>query len=415
MGGGKGGVGKSLVSGNVAIGLAHAGRRVVLVDADLGAANQHTLFGVDRALGSLRALFANEASSLDEIASPTQVPNLRLVAGTAAIAGAANISHAQKQKLLRHLRRVEADVVVVDVGAGTSHNVVDIFDVGDARLLVVTPQITSIQNAYAFLKAAVLRLFRHTAEDAGQIELLERAIGVRETERVDQILGRLEQENPIFAARLRETVGTFDTRLVGNMVTEGQEVGMFRGVTRMVRDFLGVPLTIAAHLRHSRLIHQSVNLRRPFLTSGAEDEDARALRRLAAAVLRPPSAAAFGPRPTPAWRPVDRRGPENPEDVLRQSARFAVSWMAALERDGQRATARVVDVSERGVGVETAQPLTEGELWTVELLEPNLRVRFGAVVRHVGSARHAGLAFEAAPEICAQIVSAARRPLSSDG
>src|SRR5204862_3174172 len=122
VGGGKGGVGKSLVAANLAVALADSGRRVVLVDADLGAANQHTLFGIDQSNSGIQQLLAHEVKHLDDVAIPTAVPNLRIVVGSGAVPGAANINHGQKQKLLRHIRGLDADLVVVDVGAGTSHN-----------------------------------------------------------------------------------------------------------------------------------------------------------------------------------------------------------------------------------------------------------------------------------------------------
>lgn len=410
VGGGKGGVGKSLISGNVAVALADAGHRVVLVDADLGAANQHTLFGIDRPGSSLQQLLSNEVKTLEEIAMPTRVPNLRLVVGTGAVLGAANINHGQKVKVLRQIRKLDADVVVVDVGAGTSHNTVDFFDIGDVRVVVVTPQLTSIQNAYAFLKAAVLRLCRHTAEDAEKAALLEGAVGPRETERVDEILKRVEAQDAEFAARLRGVIGAFDARLVGNMITETNDLGIFQGVARMVRDFLGVPAQVACHLRTSRFVHQSVNRRVPFLAAGVDDDNARILRRFAHTLLQASGPLALGiPNPGAAARGASTAA-QKPEDLLRHHDRLSVSWSADLIRDGQSAPVRVTDVSAGGVGIETTQSLTEGERCTLALLEPGLRLDVPTRVRHLGpSATHAGLAFEAESELVARILTAARQ------
>lgn len=411
VGGGKGGVGKSLIAGNVAVALADAGHRVVLVDADLGAANQHTLFGIDRPSASLQQLLSNEVKSLEEIAMPTRIVNLRLVVGTGAVLGAANINHGQKVKVLRQIRKLDTDVVVVDVGAGTSHNTVDFFDIGDVRVVVVTPQLTSIQNAYAFLKAAVLRLCRHTAEDAEKAALFDGAVGQRETERVDEILKRLDAQDAAFAARLRGVVGTFDARLVGNMVTETNDLGIFQGVARMVRDFLGVPAQVACHLRTSRFVHQSVNRRVPFLAAGVDDDNARILRRFALTLMHATSPLAVSvPSPGAAARNASAPA-KTPEDLLRHHDRLSVTWSADLIRDGQSSPVRVTDVSAGGVGIETSQPLAEGERCTLFLLEPGLRLEVPTRVRHLGpSATHAGLAFEADGDLVARILAAARQP-----
>ena len=91
----------------------------------------------------------------------TPMENLWLLAGSGATLGAANITYNQKVKILRRLRALDADVVVVDVGAGVGYNALDFFELGAQRLVVTTPQVTSIHDAYSFLKGAVLRNLRH--------------------------------------------------------------------------------------------------------------------------------------------------------------------------------------------------------------------------------------------------------------
>ena len=144
IGGGKGGVGKSIVSSNLAIAMAQSGQRVVLVDCDLGAANQHVLFGIDRPVPGLQALIDRKITSLEPALTPTPHANLHLIAGTGASVGAANISHGEKGRIMKKIRALGADVVIVDVGAGVSFNVLDFFELGSQRLLVVTPQVTSM-------------------------------------------------------------------------------------------------------------------------------------------------------------------------------------------------------------------------------------------------------------------------------
>src|SRR3569623_502035 len=101
IGGGKGGVGKSLVASNLAMAMAQAGSRVVLVDCDLGAANQHVLFGIDRPKPGIQGLLDKKITSLEEGLTPTQHPNLHLVARTGASVGAANLLHGETQRILR--------------------------------------------------------------------------------------------------------------------------------------------------------------------------------------------------------------------------------------------------------------------------------------------------------------------------
>ena len=127
VGGGKGGVGKSVVAANLACAMAELGFRTILVDADLGSANQHTLFGIDRPGVTLQALIDRKIETLEEAVTPTPYGRLFLVPGSGAVVGAANVAHGQKLKLIRHIARLDADAIIIDCGAGTSYNVVDLF------------------------------------------------------------------------------------------------------------------------------------------------------------------------------------------------------------------------------------------------------------------------------------------------
>ena len=285
VGGGKGGVGKSIVSSNLAAAMAQNGSRVVLVDCDLGAANQHVLFGIDRPVAGLQALIDRKIETLEEALTPTPLPNLHLVAGTGAAVGAANITHGEKQRIMKRIRALDADVVIVDVGAGVSFNVLDFFELGSQRLLVVTPQVTSIQTAYSFLKGAVLRTLRHAAEKTSELELLEPAIASKENEKVSRLLARLREENPEFGESVFRILARFGAQIVGNQVTEPNQAGIFHAVSRMIHDFLGISVPILGYVGISRRIRESINQRRPMLLGNQIDENTKVFRQMAETLL----------------------------------------------------------------------------------------------------------------------------------
>jgi len=284
IGGGKGGVGKSLVASNLAMAMAQAGSRVVLVDCDLGAANQHVLFGIDRPKPGIQGLLDKKISSLEEGLTPTQHPNLHLVAGTGASVGAANINHGEKQRIIRRIRALKADVVIVDVGAGVSYNVLDFFEIGGQRLLVITPQVTSIQTAYSFLKGAVMRSLHHLAEKASELELLAPATKSGENEKVSQILTRIREQDATLGAAIDKALSQFGAQIVGNQVFDANQTGIFHAITRMIQDFLGISVPILGTVRASRRIRESVNLRKPMML-GPRDDDSRAFEQMAEALL----------------------------------------------------------------------------------------------------------------------------------
>jgi len=155
--GGKGGVGKSVLAANLAVSVARGGLTCLLIDADLGAGNQHTMFGVEAPKKSLDAFLRGEEESLEAIAQPSRYFGLSLAYALCDDLGAANPKHSQKQKFIRHIKKAKFDVVIVDLGAGTSFNTLDLFLAARVHLVVTTPEPTAIQNAYGFIKCASAR------------------------------------------------------------------------------------------------------------------------------------------------------------------------------------------------------------------------------------------------------------------
>lgn len=284
IGGGKGGVGKSLVASNLSLAMAQAGSRVILVDCDLGAANQHVLFGIDRPKPGIQGLLDRKIGSLEEGLTPTAHPNLQLVAGTGASVGAANINHGEKQRIIRRIRALDAQVVIIDVGAGVSFNVLDFFELGSQRLLVITPQVTSIQTAYSFLKGAVMRCLQHLSEKASELDLLAPAAKSGENEKVSAILARVRDQSPLLGEQIDKVLTHFGAQIVGNQVFDANQAGIFHAITRMIQDFLGITVPILGTVRASRRIRESVNLRKPMML-GPRDEDTRAFEQMAEALL----------------------------------------------------------------------------------------------------------------------------------
>jgi flagellar biosynthesis protein FlhG len=464
VGGGKGGVGKSIVASNLALAIAHTGARVVLVDCDLGAANQHVLFGIDRPKPGIQGLLDRKIDSLDEGLTPTPHPNLHLVAGTGASVGAANINHGEKQRIIRRIRALTADVILIDVGAGVSYNVLDFFEQGAQRLLVVTPQVTSIQTAYSFLKGAVMRTLQHHAEKSAELELLAPAAKSGENEKVSQILARVRDQSPALAESIDKVLLKFGAQIVGNQVFEAGQTGIFHAITRMIQDFLGITVPILGTVRASRRIRESVNLRKPMML-GAKDDDTRAFQQMAEALLaedvaiddllfeeavvdpsdearsaarathtskappRPPEVTSAAPPPTasgdaahdgtedafdrtPTTAPKIRVPPPVPalpataspaaappsdsaaaiappparpstsgllDPYMRRSARVEVDWTGSLRDGAGVRPVRILEISDGGAVVQTAQSLDLGQDLTLVFeqipAQPQTRVK----------------------------------------
>ncbi len=285
VGGGKGGVGKSIVAVNLAVAIARLGRTVALVDADLGSANQHTMLGIDRPGPSLYSVIRGEVRSLKDAMMRTIVPNLVLVPGAGAIPGSANLAEREKNRLLTEVRNLPVDVVILDVGAGISYEVLDLYILADQRIVVVLPQLTSFQNAYSFLKGAVHRTILACADTPSRRRIYSELDPSRETERITSVLRQLEERDPLYSSRVKARLNHFGAKLIGNQVVSAKDRGTLGAVGKMFRDFLLVDAEILGALRFNRKLGESINRRRPLAVLEPNDDCVRVIHRVATVLL----------------------------------------------------------------------------------------------------------------------------------
>ena len=155
---GKGGVGKSTTVSNLGLLLARGGSNVVVIDLDVGGADLHVLFGELSPALTLSDFLGRRVETLEEVARPVSwCPRLRLIAGTGETLKNTNPTAQTKQRLLRHLRKLAADVILIDIGAGTNYHALDFFLWGDIQVVISTPDPTAVLDLYKFVKLAATR------------------------------------------------------------------------------------------------------------------------------------------------------------------------------------------------------------------------------------------------------------------
>ena len=157
---GKGGVGKSNTSINLAIQFRKMGKRVIILDADFGLANIEIMFGAVPKHNLCDLIY--QGKSITDIITwgPMEVG---FISGGSGIAGMSNLSRDYLSYIIQNLAKLDtiADIIIVDTGAGISDAVLEFLVASGEILLVTTPEPTSITDSYSLLKA----LYRHSRFD----------------------------------------------------------------------------------------------------------------------------------------------------------------------------------------------------------------------------------------------------------
>jgi flagellar biosynthesis protein FlhG len=289
VGGGKGGIGKSLLAASIGWQLARMGKRVVLVDADLGGANLHTCLGVPASGRTLADFIQRRAASIEDVLVDVGPPGLSLISGASDLLSAANLKHAQKVRVMSHVRALDVDVVLIDLGAGTTFNILDFFLMSDVAILAGVPEPTSIENGYRFIKSALYRRLHAVAPDETVRALVDRARDPRNEEGIKtplDLLTRVEAEDTAAAILLRREVASFQPRFVVNDVRDVSDVAIGHQLVAACARHLGLRASYAGFVHHDDAVWQAVRRRRLFMIDAPTSRAAEEIRQLTRGLVK---------------------------------------------------------------------------------------------------------------------------------
>lgn len=269
IGGGKGGTGKSFVTLSLGLRLASMGKKVVIIDADLGGANQHMLLGIRNPCYTLNDFIKRRIDNLNEVCIETAIPNLKLISGGDDILYLSNPKFSQKVRILRHLNKLEADYILLDLGAGSSFNVLDFFIYTEGRIVIVSPFPTSIHDAYGFIKSAIYRRLNQLFSKNDPVSnLIEKAIDPGDEERINSIFELIAAVNKIdreSASIMSKEIDNFRIKLIVNMAKTKKDIKV-GDIVRVAADkYLGITVDVLKPIPFDTQVEKSIILSNPLL------------------------------------------------------------------------------------------------------------------------------------------------------
>jgi flagellar biosynthesis protein FlhG len=291
LGGGKGGIGKSLLTASLGWQLSRMGKRVILVDADLGGANLHTCLGLSTPPElTLGDFIRRRVERIEDVAVDTGYTGLRLISGASDFLSAANIKYQQKVRILNRIRSLDVDIVLMDLGAGTGFNIIDFFLASDLGLLTVVPEPTSIENAYRFIKSALYRRLRGAASTEAVRDIVESALDQKNTRGIRtpvDLLQAVEREDASAAESLRRELAAFHPRFVVNQVRDDpSDIPVGHQLVTACARHLGIRSTYAGYVHYDDVVWRNVRHRRLFTVEAPGSTPSLEVARLARTLVR---------------------------------------------------------------------------------------------------------------------------------
>ncbi len=243
--GGKGGVGKSLLTACLTRHLAAIGRCTTAIDLDLGGSNLHSLFGFDNIHPGVGDYLTSKGKSLDEfhLVLP-ESENARFIPGDGLRPFLANISHGHKMRLLRDITKIDADIVLLDLGAGSSYNTLDFFRVWGRGILLTTPEHTAIMNMMSFVKNVVLRIVAKGSSGNSFMEEIAESAAQQSIQgnikSVPEMLDEMSVVSPKRTASIKQQLAGLHFDLIVNHVREPTDLQFVKSVQVSLQKRLGV-------------------------------------------------------------------------------------------------------------------------------------------------------------------------------
>lgn len=287
---GKGGVGKSAIATNLSIVLANKGKKVTLIDFDLGGANLHTLLGLKNNHAGLGNFIYKQETSLEPLLQDTGIPNLKFIAGDCLFPGTPNMGYFIKRKIIKEIENLDTDYAVLDLGGGTTFNTLDIYLLTFNSLLVTTPELTSVLNAYSFLKAAAYRFlnrqFKAKSPERALIEdYIKNSVAGAESSYV-ALVDEICKQFPESGQKARTELAKYRPQVIVNMGRSSKDLEMAYRLRSLVWNKLNITLDFVGFTPRDEGVELAVAKRTPIALSAPDSPFVKQLYTAADRILQ---------------------------------------------------------------------------------------------------------------------------------
>jgi flagellar biosynthesis protein FlhG len=284
VGGGKGGVGKTVVSASIGVALASLDYKVVMVDADLGGANLHTVMGILEPEYTFFDFYTLNRESLNDIILETNVQNLGLISGACGTLGLANPKYSQKLRFIKQLRTVDADFLILDLGAGSSYNIIDFFLAADEGIVVTNPDPMAIQEAFNFIKVCLLRKLKRAFHGNKAVTALLDREEITRPGRMQmtmaEVLAKVNEIDQRTGDFFEQVLESYRPKLILNMSTNSNDVKEGVAIQTAAAEILSIDVNYLGYISSDPNVREAVRALKPFLLQDPKSPASQDLAKL---------------------------------------------------------------------------------------------------------------------------------------
>jgi flagellar biosynthesis protein FlhG len=288
VGGGKGGIGKSVICTNLAAGMALSGQKVILMDTDFGASNLHALLGISNPDHGFQDFFNTEITDPRSLLIDTGISNLKFVSGAGDNPGSANIDSDKIRTIISFIKKLEADTILLDLGPGTNYNVIDFFNISTQGVVMTTPEMTSIMKTFSFIRSALFRRISLAFQEFPEIQKIVDHSNPDDADMESYTTGLLRskfaESFPDHVDQLNSIISEFTPGLVVNRVRNRKDLMAGENLLKLVKKFLEIQVTYLGYIIESDRVRDSIDDMIPFLIKDPQSKPSENLQQIIGAL-----------------------------------------------------------------------------------------------------------------------------------
>jgi flagellar biosynthesis protein FlhG len=264
---GKGGVGKTVCTANLALHLADHSN-VLSVDLDLGCGNLNASLGVRVVPHCINEFLDSTIPELGPLKTATARAGLQLICCSYNPVVNTALTAEQKVRLLQNLRADDSDYVLIDLGAGVTDDILDLFASADIPVLVTGPESLALHNAYVFVKSIVYRVIAISLDQngipRGERDKIVRQLYDNGDTEIRRTIEAIAQHDRAMADFIRSVVSGIRIHLILNKVQDAAEERYIRRLQDLTRKYVSVELSYLGYIPFDDNIKKSLNSVVPF-------------------------------------------------------------------------------------------------------------------------------------------------------